>query len=278
MGDTKTIVEMMKKPKFYQRGKGTGEESLDDITNVASGEILGDTDYKNIEDLEKKCIDSPDDSECKDFLSKGQSLDLAITNVETNMNLKRELEVERVKKIKKDIQELEAYLSDKGHLELLDKLKKKELTADQIETEIAKIYDARKVAEIEALKLRVGSRQIRDDANVDDSDKERIVKENITKTKEEKARMAQVMLFNNIISSQLQMQKKDDSGKTIGDPIANTRGWAREAKELESKGIQGDFFQGVQDFVKENSSDQDSGEIQGVEVIDIILGSKEKSN
>ena len=73
-----------------------------------------------------------------------------------------------------------------------------------------------------------------------------LIQENITKTKEERARLAQVVMFNNIITSQLELQK--NVGGTTQSLGRNVSGWNKEKAGLDKiQGIDPTVFSGIQD-------------------------------
>ena len=279
MGQDKNdfALKMLKDPLVYQGGKGKDEESLDDISSMTSADMLAGQGQDDFQDLEKKCsVPGANDPACDEFLVKSDSLDKAIHNVEYQMNIKREVEVARVKDLKKNktIKELEEYLKENNLFDLLDRVKKNTITDAELESEIRKIYDARKVAEIEALKLKVGKRQISEDEynKLKPTEKADKIKNNITDAKEERARLAQVVLFNNIITSQLELQ--EESGKSLG---RNVGAWTKEAKDLNASGdgIDMSLFEMVQDEADKHGSKSEDTSIGGSGIIDMILGKKD---
>jgi hypothetical protein len=220
-------------------------------------------------------VPGANDPACEEFLVKGDGLDKAIHNLEYNMNLKREVEVARVIDLKKNksIKELEEYLKENNMFELLEKITT--LSPTDLELEIRRIYDARKIAEIESLKQKVGKRQISDDEfnKLSDSDKAAKMKNNITDAKGERARLAQVVLFNNIITSQLELQDKDKNslGRNVG-------GWNKEKRDLDnnfdSSKVENFFGDVISDAEKNGSKSEDTS-IGGSGIIDMILGKKD---
>lgn len=274
MGEKKGdfALQMLRNPEIYQKGKGKNEESLDELSNITSSDMLANESQNNLKDLETKCAQpGANDPECDEFLVKSDSLDKAIHNVESEMNLKREIEKARVADLKKNKpKELEEYLKENGMYDLAEEVKKN--PNFDIETEIGKIYDARKLAEIESLKVKVGKRQMSEkDMNALSAQKkaDQIV-ENIKDSKEERARLAQVVLFNNIITSQLELFEKD--GKTsIG---RNVGGWTKEAQglKLAGDGIDMDLFDGIQKEADQHGNKSEDTSIAGSGIIDSILG------
>jgi hypothetical protein len=275
MGPSKSDIafQMVTNPQMYRGGKGKDEESLDDISNITSSDMLQSQMPNEYEDLEKKCsIPGANDPACDEFLVKSDGLDKAIHNVEYNMNLKRELEVARVKSLKnKSIKELEEYLKENNMYDLLKKITT--LTESDLELEIRRIYDARKIAEIESLKQKVGKRQLSETEYNSITDKNPQIQANIKDAKEERARLAQVVMFNNIITSQLELQDKDKNslGRNVG-------GWNKEKKDLDnnfdSSKVENFFGDVISDAEKNGSKSEDTS-IGGSGIIDMILGKKD---
>lgn len=266
-------LKLISDPKFYERGKGKDEESPDELTSYSSADFI---DKKNTKgDLDKMledCKKTPSTA-CDEYLVKGDSLDLAINNVETTMNLKREIDLATVKKLKESgkTDELKKFLEDNGHFEILAKVNGN-LAGFDVEGELTKIYEARKVAEIETLKLKVGRRQISEkDYTALARDPSRVqtkIQENITDAKTERARMAQVMMFNNIITSQLDLETT--GGKKVG---RNVSGLKKELGDLEkSKTYNEKLFSGLKESAREGGSTEETTNITGGGLIDKILG------
>jgi len=276
MGNDKSsfAIQMIKNPQFYQRGKGMNEDSLDMITSVSSADMLANAN-NDLQKLEKKCLQGSGGSQCDDFLIKNDSLDKAINNVESQMNLKREIELARVRDLKKtnDATKLEEYLTENGLFDLLEKVKNPPAGFD-IEKAIGSIYDARKIAEIESLKLKVGKRQVNESEMqklVSSKEKDNQIIKNITETKEERARLAQVVMFNNIITSQLKLTDRDTK-KEVG---RNTNAWKKEMQGLKDSDSYNDkLFDGIMGDPSD-SPDLDDTSIVGGGIIDSILGKKD---
>jgi hypothetical protein len=106
-----------------------------------------------------------------------------------------------------------------------------------------------------------------------DSDKAAKMKNNITDAKGERARLAQVVLFNNIITSQLELQDKDKNslGRNVG-------GWNKEKRDLDntfdSSKVENVFGDVISDAEKNGSKSEDTS-IGGSGIIDMILGKKD---
>lgn len=267
-------LQMLKNPKIYASGKD-GEETYDQLTSVGSSDFLQGNDDEAMAKLEADCAGGGTSSECEKFLEVNDGLDKAINDVETNLTFKREIEVKRVKELKN--QDLKDYLKENRHFDLLERLGKTGddgLTDESIALEIEKYYDAKKLAEIETLKLKLGKRQVNDAENDqlknDDTRADRIT-ENIKASKEERARLAQVVMFNNIITSQLDLSKQigKDKFESVG---RNVGGWNKEKIGLDKvEGIDTDIFEGIQSGADEFGS-KTKETFKDVGYLDNILG------
>ena len=267
MGEDKNkfALQMIESPNLYQRGKGKNEDSLDEITTFTSSDMLEEGGDDRISELQK-CQSNATSDDCKAYLVEGDSLDKAINNVESEMNFKRQIEMARVIKMEGKIDDLKKYLTDNGHFDLLEKLEKN--PQYDIKTELGNIYDARKVAEIESLKLKVGKRQVSEADNKTDADKKGMIEKNIIDSKEERARIAQVVMFNNIITSQLELKDKADN--VVG---RNVTGLNKEFAGI-GKAFDSTLFSGIQADAPKSASGLDDISISGVGIIDSILGKK----
>jgi hypothetical protein len=261
--------------KLYEKGKGKGEETIDEITSMTSTDILAKQDENYLKRMDE-CAQDGSKNDCDESLGKEEDFQKVLHNAEMESNLKRELELARARKIIKDNdkKKLEEYLQENGYLELVEKMKSNQVpTQQEIEEAIASNFDAKKMATIAALQNKVGSRQVKDsDSAQEKADKAKGV---AGQAKEERARLAQVVLFNNIITSHLELQ--DKNGKVIG---RNVNAWLKEGKGLNgNKKYNTAFFQGLQDAAdKEDTSKSREASIIDVGIIDSILGKKDSTN
>ena len=261
-------LKMLKNPKVF--GQDASDASLDELTSVGSADFLKEADNDKLSDLETKCAKNSQDPECEEFLKINDGLDKATSTIETEMILKRELETARVKKL--NGQSLKDYLKENGHFDLLERMAltgTDQLTDAMVEEEIRKFYDAKAAAEIEALKFKVGKRQMNEDeaGKIDKNDQ---IKKNITNSKEERVRLAQVVMFNNIITSQLNLAKT--TGGTTTSIGSNISGWNKETAGLSGvSGVDQSLFAGIQESADKNGS-KTKESIADVSFLDAILG------
>ena len=267
MKDKNTFaIQMIKNPKFY--GDDANDQSLDELTSTGSTDFLKEADNDKLSDLETKCAGGTQADECQQFLKVDDGLDKAIYTIETEMTLKRELETERAKKLSG--QSLKDYLKENRHFDLLEKFDT--LSKADIELGIEQFYNAKRLAEIEALKFKVGKRQINTDEDkaLGGGKKDAQIIENIKNSKEERARLAQVVMFNNIITSQLTLSRK--SGNTTTALGSNVSGWTKESAGLKGiSGIDQTLFAGVQSSA-DSTGIKSKESIADIGFLDAILG------
>jgi hypothetical protein len=260
--------------KLFQSGKD-GNETIDDLTNFTSNDVLSGGYSKDelANQKAEKCSQRAELAECEGFLSEGEDLDKAKHTVEMEMTLKREVEMARVKKLKElNDQSLPDYLKENGMFDLLEKDKYKTMTEKELMDAIGSSFEAKKLATLNQINNKLGARQVSKDETKSQisSDAVKVVKE----AKEERSRLAQVVLFNNIITSHLSLKKRDADGneQTAG---RNINAWKKEEAALGTAQVDAALFEnlkkgseGAQGLGKDN-------QIAGFELLDEILG-KEK--
>lgn len=225
------------KPKMY--GADKNDKGIDELTNLSSADILlksGSDDER--EKLEQACING-DKEACGSFASTGDSLDKAKHNIELQMTLKREVEKKRVALLKgKNDDSLEEYLKANGFMELLENDKYKRMDAAELQTEIGKSFEARKNSLILEINNKLGSRQVKKGEDVEVKAKALF---NNNELKEEKARMTQVVLFHNIISSFLTLKREDDPNAQG----RNVETWNKEEEGLKAASVDSSYFENI---------------------------------
>lgn len=254
-------------PGFYD-GTVDGENSIDNLTNYASsqfveGGLTTDDKLKNKQDI---CSKTPENAECEDFIVIDDSRQKVEHNMDMDLRLKKEIEIARVKALKDaDAKKLEEYLTENGYLDLLEKWKKDNNV--DVEKEIGTIFEARRVAALAELKQKVGTRQMSEEEAKSGKTKEDNIKANVIASKEERARLAQVVLFNNIITGYISLTKKGES-KPVGTNINVLKS---ETKGLETANVDSSLFENLK-----KSSDGESavkgGLFEDAVILDNILG------
>ncbi len=268
MSDTQLSVALRDPVQFY---KGDKDNSIDDLTNVTSMDMIKGGYKKN--ELIERCAKTPEDSECENFLVVDDSKEKILYDTEVQRSLEKEIQLARVKELKsKDKKSLEEYLEENAYFDLLTQFKSGSLTADEVEKKIGEIFDARKEAEIKALSDSIGKRQIsEDDLKKDPNAKTAAIQKNAEELQSERTRLAQVVLFNNIITSHLSLMKYD--GKKYEKVGQNVSAWIKESKEQNSSGTFNEqLFGNIQNSTKDTGSNVKDNTIVGLDMIESILG------
>lgn len=252
----------------FESGQNNNE-TLDELTNYTSKDFL-DGGYSKgglAEKKAEKCEKNPELSTCEDFLTQGDDFEKAKRNIEMELTIKREVEMSRVRKFDKE--SLKKYLEDNGYLELLKKYDANELKEADIADEIGRFYEAKKIATLEQINLKLGKRQVAKDAS--DADIKDAAISSIKTSKEERSRLAQVVLFNNIITSHLLLKKANASG-TLESAGRNVNAWKKEEKELSDSRVQSDLFENMKKSTAGVTGLGSDNQLSGFGMIDLFIG------
>ncbi len=203
----------------YQGGSGPNEKSVNALTNSSSADFLEAT--KNMDNSEAQDCASAGNggTECENFIIVDDSRERIQNNTDLVYLAKKEAERERVAAlVRGNEQSLKDYLEE-NYPDLKAQLEKDPTIKNQLENLIAQKWEARRVALQEEIILRLGKRQINQtEATTDDANgvkqKDAFAKVNANDALNEKTRLAQVVFFNNIISSSLEL--KTASGQSLG--------------------------------------------------------------
>lgn len=251
---------------------GKGDNSIDAITSISSSDIMQaqSKQYKaKIENFDSsKCEASPELADCEVLIDKDQS-NFEIDNVNLKMSVKNAAEIERLKAMKKaNDQNLEKYLTENGYADILDELKNKPgMSEDELADLLRNKFNARKQAYLDELKNKVGSQQV-----ADTDDKKQKSEDVIKEIKAQPAQLAQLVMFNNIISSSFEL--KNIKGDSLG---RNTSGIDREMKDAQSTGLETSYFSGIKgtDSGAPKNNNNQNNSITGLQFLDSILGFEE---
>jgi hypothetical protein len=260
-------------------GSNAGEESIDNLTNYTSQDILEGSFSKNAsaDQKSKDCLDKPELSSCEGFLTDGEELDKVKQKIEMEMTIKREVEMERVRKLKTDGEsKLTDYLKENGFFDILKEYEK--LNGKMDESRLVELigneFEARKVAMLSQINNKLGKRQTKKSDDPKKTDDVTVAaKEGVNASKEERARLAQVVLFNNIITSHLNLERKDAKGD-LQKAGRNVNAWKKEEGSLKTASIDSGLFSNLK------STDDEKGiqgigqneQLGGIGLIDQILG------
>ena len=258
--------------KIY--GNGADDETVDDLTNYASKDFVegGLSQDELFKEAAEKCQARPELSECEGIISNGETFEKAKHDVEQEMTLKREVEMARIRELKKNRERLEKYLEENGYADILAQFKKGTLNEAGIEEKVGQAFEAKKIALLQQMNAKLGKRQVQISPNNPNNQLTKTqVDKVIQETKEERARLAQVVLFNNIITGHLELKKED--GSTVG---RNVNVWKKEEKGLESSQINSNLFQNIKSSNADAKGLSREDKISGFQIIDSLLGKPDK--
>jgi hypothetical protein len=274
MDNNSLMVALSGEPvKMFEAGKN-GNASLDELTNYSSKDMLEGGAKTSSNSEQDECEKDPGNPSCIKLLGNEEAFNKAKHDLELEMTLKREAEMERVRKIvtEKDRPAIKEYLEKNGFYSILNNpnFESGKMTPEMIAEEVGKEFEAKKIAVLAQMNERVGKRQIKKDSKTQEATSK--VQDALKESKQERARLAQVVMFNNIITSHLTLRRKtgEDQYEDVG---RNVNPWEKEQKGLVEAKVKPELFQNL----KATDSGKGSGikgdeQIAGIEFIDSMLG------
>ncbi|MFA5582873.1 MAG: hypothetical protein WDA09_01560 [Bacteriovoracaceae bacterium] len=254
-----------KNAKFF---KAEGENSYDNLTNVSSYDLLDGNVDKSYATLVEECRENPEKADCDKFIAEGgTSTEELIHKIDQEMRFKQEAEIVRLLKIQEENKmSFKEYLEENGYFELAQK---EDIKEEDIRDFLSRTYDAQRVAVTEQLQKSVGSRQVVSDAEAEV--KTEAIKASAQDSSEERTRLAQVILFNNIITANLKLFNSDgdELGKNVG-------GWKKEVAAFQDANIDQRLYQNIQGVI-DTSGESKNNSITGTDFIDSIIGKTDES-
>ncbi len=239
--------------KVYGDGRDRNEKSLNEISNNASIDFYAATENEDITRAQA-CANNGSEADCNEFVIVDDSRDKIKYNIEIEYTAKRETEMARVRLLRRgDRQTLLEYLKTNGYLKLAEDIGPTGNIPTDFEDQIGKVWEARKIALQEEIQSRLGKRQITsDEAKATDPTTGEKVKvanarENAKESLNERARLARVIFFNNIISSNLDLRQ---GTQIIG---RNTQALSGEVNALEGQ-VDSSIFQSLRDSLPADTS------------------------
>lgn len=259
-GMTFNIADM----KVYD---GKGENSIDAITSISSTDIMESQskEYKaKIENFDEgECAASPELAGCEVLVDKEQS-DFEIDNINLKMSVRNAAEVERLLALKKANEtDFKKYLEENGYADILDAYNKD--NSVDLSTMLKSKFDGRKEAYIKELQNKVGSQQV-----ADTDDKTTKAKTAIEEVKGQQGQLAQLVMFNNIISSSFEL--KNAKGDSLGRNTSGLEREIRDAKDLDTAYFEGLKSGGSTGTTQPKNNSNDNNSITGLQFLDSILG------
>ncbi len=264
--------------KAYGSGQDRSEKSLNEITNNASIDFFTATENEDTQKADN-CIKGGA-AACDDFIIVDDSREKIQYNVEIEYSAKREAELARVKALKREGGlPLVTYLKENGYLAAAEAIEKNTQPAPNLEALVAQAWDAKKIALQEEIHVRLGKRQITEKESEQTSGtttvKEANAKQNATETLNERARLARVIFFNNIISSNLNLVDGSNNNRRLGQ---NTQALRGELTGLEGQ-VNASVFQNLQESLPAGQAGTEQNpvatgreDISNVSFLDQFLG------
>jgi hypothetical protein len=266
--------------KAYGSGQDRSEKSLNEISNNASIDFFAATENEDTQRAQS-CI-TGGGTDCDEFVIVDDSRGKIQYNVEIEYTAKREVEMARVRKLKAgDRQPLLEYLKTNGYIKLAESIESSGTIPSDIDEQIGRVWEAKKIALQEEIQKRLGKRQITENeakakANGTDENRVAYAKDNAKEALNERARLSRVIFFNNIISSNLNLLQ---SGKVIG---RNTQALSGEVNALDGQ-VNASIFQNLRDSLPADTSGggQNRGptgreDVSDVSFLDQFLGGAPK--
>lgn len=269
--------------KRYERGNGANEKSLTDLTNNASHDFYEANKNESNQDAEDCARNGADDA-CEKFIVIGDSRENIANNTDLVYLAKKEAERARIEAlIRGNQQSLNDYL-DKNYPDLKAKLDSD--TTGTVKNDLPKLiaarWEAKRLAMQQEIQDRLGKRQITEaeatsggsaggSGGAMASQAKTYARENAQNALNEKARLSQVVFFNNIIASSLELKKANGSGgfQTLGRNVGAINS---EIEAARSETQQSELFQNLQSTLGRNggSGGSSSGGLSGTESINNI--------
>lgn len=210
-----------------------GNKSINQLTNTASAEFYKETENDGRQEAENCLQNNGQGTECERFLVNDNSGERIEVNTELTYRAKREAELARVRVLVDQAgQDLETYL-DENYPDL------KDLRGQQLFDAISRRWDAKREGMIAEIKNKIKPRQAPADqlANPNGVSEDQLLADQAQKNAQdalgERTRLAQVVLFNNIVSGTLNLQKAD------GSPVGrNVQALNNELDRAEAENVQ----------------------------------------
>ncbi len=220
--------EILNNPEFYAsdtkkgykvdaEGKGPkiytgGEQSLDDLTSLSTNQI---NEIAKQRDFDEQCAQNPDDQNCKDFVYTADEV-AKFQNTAASYTAATQIESEKMRRMgSKSTDELRKFLVAKGYVDLVDELDGKTSSSGRsprnsqdIAADAIQRFEAQREATFAEMSRAFERNQIagQTDKNVQIEK----IKDDYKNRPED---FKQLMLFNNVVTSFLGVEKKNSKGE-----------------------------------------------------------------
>lgn len=228
----------------YTGGRAQNEKSYNELTNSASVDFFKANQNEDTQDAQN-CIRNGG-KDCEKFDLSSDAEEKILQDNTLVYSAKRAAELARVRALSG--QPLDEFLEQ--NYPDIKKLRDDGTLAREgrsLEDAIAQRWDGRKETMMNEIKSRIGSRQVTAaEARATPTAKETVAQDNARQALTEKTRLAQVVLFNNIISSSLDLQTT--SGQRLG---RNVQALSNELDASQSE-VQGSLFSNLRTLAQQD--------------------------
>ena len=181
-----------------------GEQGIDDLTSLGSKEI---DNIKFEEAVSEECVNNPTKEGCEQF-AYGADETSRFANTAASYAAATAIEVKKLKNVENDKIKLAAFLKGKGYLDLAKKVEDGE-NANEIVKIAAQRFESQREATFGEISKAFERRQLVGDQSTRET-KVNEIKADIENRGND---FKQLMLFNNVVTSFLNIEKKNQDGK-----------------------------------------------------------------
>jgi hypothetical protein len=266
-----TAIGLTKAKEVYDKTKAQDGESVDDLTSLSSKEVemaIKEQGTKQQgEALEKAaCEESPESPECEKFFYKEDEV-LKFANSSVGYAAATAVESARISALAKESDKLKEYLTLKGYFDLAEKVEGGANTEEIIRAAKQR-FETEREATFKEMSAAFDRKQLV--TGTDTQKKERVIEAKKEVENRSKS-FQQLMLFNNVVTSYLELKRPD--GSAIGSNIKALQREVQGMEKIEAANSSVQFFSGL--ATGESGVTNGESPLVDINFLDSVLGSKE---
>jgi hypothetical protein len=219
--------DAQKGPRRYNGG----DQNMDDLTSLSSKQI---DEIDKQKEFDSNCETNPDDETCKGFVY-GADESAKFKNTVASYTAATQIEVEKLKRLgSSSTEELKKFLTAKGYLDLVKALEGGNgvpaMSSQDVINEALQRFEAQREATFAEMSKAFERNQLA--GSLDKKVQIDKIKKDYDKRPEE---FKQLMLFNNVVTSFLNVEKKNSSGgfEKVGTNVRSLQRETRDNSTLE---------------------------------------------
>ncbi len=277
--DKRMIGRELHKRNEYDASRARDGETVDDLTSLTStdvDQVIAKERIKREEDAFQRaqCEQTPENPECERFLyTEEETLNFA--NASIGYQAATELELKKISDLAEDEKKLETFLMTKGYFELAEELKNGKKTSTQVVEAARQKFETEREATFKEMEAAFERKQVV--ANNGPRTKQQKTADIKADISQQGDRLKRLMHFNNVVTSFMQVKKRDASGKET-DAGSNIRALERELRTAQSSGQASDslkFFSDLASAAGSSSISSTESPLVDLTFLDSILGKEE---